>query len=95
MFYKLRVHPGSRLEKTARKGPDAFELWVKAPAERGLANAAAVLRIAATFLPSQQPLLLGFSSLAWSLSFGGFVLVYGPMLLGPRADRARATVSSR
>ena len=60
-----------------------------------LANAAAVLRIAATFLPSQQPLLLGLSSLAWSLSFGGFVLVYGPMLLGPRADRARATVSSR
>ncbi|MFI4974982.1 MAG: NnrS family protein [Caulobacterales bacterium] len=54
-----------------------------------LVNAAAVLRIAASFLPGQQPLMLGLSSLAWSAAFGGFVLVYGPMLLGPRADQDR------
>lgn len=42
MFYKLKVHPGARQAKIDRKGPDAFEIWVKAPAERGLANQAAI-----------------------------------------------------
>ena len=46
MFYKLKVHPGSKQDRIVRKGPDAFEIWVKAPAERGLANAAAIRQLA-------------------------------------------------
>jgi len=51
------------------------------------ANLAAWLRIAATFLPGQQAVLLGLSATGWSLAFGGFVLVYGRMLTGPRVDQ--------
>jgi uncharacterized protein involved in response to NO len=47
-----------------------------------LANLAAGLRVAAAFLPAHQALLLGLSAGAWSLAFGGFVVVYGPMLVG-------------
>ncbi|MDX6769433.1 MAG: DUF167 family protein [Elusimicrobiota bacterium] len=43
---RLKVHPGSRAERLERRGPDAYELWVKAPAERGLANAAALALLA-------------------------------------------------
>ena len=38
MFLKLRVHPDSKQSSIKRTAPDAFEVWVKAPAERGLAN---------------------------------------------------------
>ncbi len=44
---RLKVHPGSRRDRLERRGPDAYELWVKAPAERGLANAAALTLLAA------------------------------------------------
>ena len=47
MFYKLKVHADSKQEKAVRKGPDSFELWVKAPAERGLANISAIRLLAA------------------------------------------------
>ena len=40
MLYKLRVHPGAKKDSLVEKGPDAFEVWVRAPAERGLANRA-------------------------------------------------------
>jgi len=43
---KLKVHADSRREKLERKGPDAFEAHVKAPAERGLANASALRLLA-------------------------------------------------
>lgn len=43
---RLKVHPDSRRERLERLGPDAYELWVKAPAERGLANAAALALLA-------------------------------------------------
>lgn len=56
------------------------------------ANLAAVLRVAAAFAPAfaptAQPGLLGLSAAAWSLAFGGFVWLYGPMLIGPRVDDA-------
>jgi len=58
MFYKLKVHPDSRAEKIVRKGPDAFELWVKAPAERGLANAAALRLLAAEIKAEPKRLIL-------------------------------------
>lgn len=44
------------------------------------AAAAAVLRIAAAFVPSM--VLLDLSALAWVAAFGGFVVVYGPLLAG-------------
>lgn len=58
MFYKLKVHPASKREKIVRKGPDAFELWVKAPAERGLANAAAIALLAAEIQAEPKRILL-------------------------------------
>lgn len=57
-FYKLKVHPGSKENKITRKGPDAFELWVKAPAERGLANAAAIALLAAEIKANPRRVLL-------------------------------------
>ena len=59
-----------------------------------LVSAAAALRIGAVFLPAYQPLLLGLSSVAWSVAFAGFILVYGPMLAGPRADRPTRTLAA-
>jgi uncharacterized protein (TIGR00251 family) len=42
MLIKLRVHPGSKKNAVERKAEDRFEVWVKAPAERGRANEAAL-----------------------------------------------------
>ena len=42
MFIKLKVHPGERRDKIMKKAPDAYEVWTKAPPERGLANASAI-----------------------------------------------------
>lgn len=42
MFIKLKVHPGERRDKILKKAPDAYEVWTKAPPERGLANASAI-----------------------------------------------------
>jgi uncharacterized protein YggU (UPF0235/DUF167 family) len=58
MFYKLKVHPGSKQDKIVRKGPDAFEIWVKAPAERGLANASAIRLLAAGIKTEAKRILL-------------------------------------
>jgi uncharacterized protein YggU (UPF0235/DUF167 family) len=46
-FVKLRVHAGARKSKCERKAADTFEIWTKAPAERGLANAEALAAAAA------------------------------------------------
>ena len=46
MFLKLKVHPAARVEKVIKKADDAYEIWVKAPAERGLANIAALRLLA-------------------------------------------------
>jgi uncharacterized protein involved in response to NO len=59
-----------------------------------LANLAACLRIAAAFLPANQALLLGLSASAWSLAFGGFVIVYGPMLVGGRGGLVAPTAAA-
>ena len=48
MFIKLKVHPGSKTEKIIKKAADAYEIWVKAPPERGLANIAAINLLAAS-----------------------------------------------
>jgi uncharacterized protein YggU (UPF0235/DUF167 family) len=46
MFIKLKVHPDSKTEKIIRKSTDKYEIWVRAPAERGLANSAALNMLA-------------------------------------------------
>ena len=46
-YLKVKVHAGEKKEKLLRKSADTFEIWVKAPAERGLANAAVRTALAA------------------------------------------------
>ena len=46
MFIKLKVHPGSKEPAIQRKSPDAFEMWVRAPAENGRANHEALTSLA-------------------------------------------------
>ena len=46
-YLKVKVHAGEKKEKLLQKTPDSFEIWVKAPAERGLANAAVRAALAA------------------------------------------------
>ena len=58
MFIKLKVHPDSKANKLVKKGPDSYELWVKAPAERGLANAAAIALLAAEIKTEAKRILL-------------------------------------
>ena len=43
IYIKLRVHPGSKKARVLRKAEDTIEIWVKAPAERGLATAEALM----------------------------------------------------
>lgn len=49
-----------------------------------LVNLAAAVRVAAPLLPTLYLETLLFSAGLWSLGFALFVLIYGPMLLGPR-----------
>ncbi len=55
-------------------------------------NLAAWLRVGAAFLPASQAWLLGLSAAAWALAFGGFLILYGPLLIGwarrPRGERS-------
>ena len=39
-YLKVKVHADEKKEKILQKSADTFEIWVKAPAERGQANAA-------------------------------------------------------
>jgi len=47
MFIKVKVHPGSKEPAIRRKSNDAYELWVRAPAENGRANREALASLAA------------------------------------------------
>lgn len=72
MTRATRGHSGREL--TAGKGTVAIYLCV----------------FAAAFTRFLTPLYLGLSTLSgvfWLLAFGGFVVVYGPMLMQPRAER--------
>lgn len=46
MLIKLKVHADSRHAAVSKKADDAYEVWVTVPAERGLANAAALQMLA-------------------------------------------------
>ncbi|WP_424245134.1 hypothetical protein Dip510_000223 [Elusimicrobium posterum] len=47
MYIKVKVHADSKKNEVLKKAEDTFEIWVKAPAERGLANEAVTKIIAA------------------------------------------------
>lgn len=38
MYLKVTVYPGVKREKIVKKKADSWEVWVKEPAERNLAN---------------------------------------------------------
>lgn len=46
MLIKLKVHPDSKQSIIKKKTDDTYEVWVRAPAERGLANKAAIESLA-------------------------------------------------
>lgn len=58
MFIKLKVHPDSRRDKVFRKAPDAYEIWTKSPAERGLANASALRQLSVEIGVDAKKILL-------------------------------------
>ena len=39
---RVKAHPDAKENRVEVRGADHFEVWVKAPAERGLANAALI-----------------------------------------------------
>lgn len=47
MYVKVKVHADEKKDKLTRKNEDTFEIWTKAPAERGLANDAVRRTLAA------------------------------------------------
>jgi uncharacterized protein involved in response to NO len=54
-----------------------------------LVNAGALLRILAPFLPYDRVETLALSGWSWAAAFILFVLIYGPMVLGPGPRDAR------
>lgn len=46
MLIRLKVHPGAREDRLERRSDDAYEIWVRAPAEQRRANAAALALLA-------------------------------------------------
>ena len=58
MFIKLKVHPDSRRDKVFKKAPDAYEIWTKSPAERGLANASAIRQLSVEIGVDAERILL-------------------------------------
>ena len=46
VLIRLKVHPDERCNRIELRSENVYELWVKAKAERGLANAAALMLLA-------------------------------------------------
>lgn len=57
-YFKVKVHADEKREKLLQKSADTFEIWVKAPAERGLANAAVRAALAAHLSVAENKLSL-------------------------------------
>lgn len=52
----------------------------------GAMTVAAVARIAAALEPAHEPMLVVLAGLGWIGAYLGFAVLYGPILLAPRAD---------
>lgn len=46
ILIRLKVHPNERSNRIERRVDNVYEVWVKAKAERGLANIAALMLLA-------------------------------------------------
>ena len=75
-YLKVKVHAGEKKEKLLRKAPDSFEIWVKAPAERGLANAAVRAALAAHLGVAENRLSLVKGATSPVFYFFFFYLVF-------------------
>ena len=58
IYLKIKVHADEKKEKLIQKSVDTFEIWVKAPAERGQANAAVRAALAVHLSVSENKLSL-------------------------------------
>ena len=58
IYLKIKVHADEKKEKLIQKSVDTFEIWVKAPAERGQANAAVRTALAKHLSVSENKLSL-------------------------------------
>lgn len=58
MFIKLKVHPGQRRDRILKKADDAYEIWTKAPPERGLANSSAIRLLSLTIGVEAKKIML-------------------------------------
>jgi uncharacterized protein involved in response to NO len=69
----------------ATLGHTGQELSARAPTQAiyALAITSALTRIVAAFDVLRDP-MLAISAGAWCLAFGGFLIVYGPLLVRPR-----------
>ena len=58
MYIKIKVHAGDKKNLLKQKTADSFEAWVKAPAQRGLANEAVRAMLAARLKTESKKLRL-------------------------------------
>jgi uncharacterized protein YggU (UPF0235/DUF167 family) len=49
MYIHVKAHAGAKKEKITKKSDDHFEVWVRVPAERNMANGRIVALIAKAF----------------------------------------------
>jgi uncharacterized protein YggU (UPF0235/DUF167 family) len=75
-LYKVKVRAGARQDRLTRRGQDSFEIWVRAPAERGLANRAVLSLLSAELkLPAKRlRIIKGANSPSKIVSILGLVL---------------------
>jgi uncharacterized protein YggU (UPF0235/DUF167 family) len=53
-LYRVKAHPGAKEDRLERRPDGSFEVWVRAPAEAGRANAAVLALLAgAVGLPAK------------------------------------------
>lgn len=72
MLVRLKVHPDSKKSSIVKKSEDVYEVWVRAPAENGLANKEALEALAKTMGRATKKLVI----VKGSTSPGKIVKVY-------------------
>lgn len=59
---RVKVHPGSSSDRVEKRGPDSYEVWVRAPAEQGRANAAVLAALSRELGSKRLRLIKGATS---------------------------------